>query len=282
MSKRFLSVSGISRLPIRNEADARGSVVLVTTRGAALEVRLGRPAKLNAMDAAAWATLREAIERAERDPALRAVVIRGDERAYCAGNDITAMVDAERRGEAAAYFLEGMLPTFTAMATASVPVVSVVEGLALGGGVELLAFSDLVIASSTARFGLPETRIGVWPTVFVGASGPTHSRRAGTRLALTGEHVDTETALLLGIATHACDSGEIEAVLDHVLAGIAAGAPDAVARTKAWLNRDLVETGLPRCREALLELCDQTMNQPEFCETVAAFGSRRRTPVEPE
>ncbi len=252
----------------------------VTPRGPALEVHLGRPTKLNAMDADGWAALRAAVERAERDPALRTVVIRGDERAFCAGNDITAMVDAHGRGAAIEYFVEGMLPTFTAMATATVPIVSVVEGLAAGGGVELLLFSDLVIATPSARFGLPETHIGVWATVFVGASGATHTRRAGARLALTGEYIDTETALRLGLVTHACGIGEVNTVVDNVVAGIAAGASDAVARTKAWLNHDLVATGLPKCREALVELCEKTMSQPEYREAVAAFTTRRTPPTE--
>lgn len=244
-------------------------------RGPALEVVLGRQEKLHAMDATAWSELRKTLGRAEADEEVRAVIVRGDARAFCAGNDIAAMVQAADRGEAEDYFVDGMLPTFVALATTPVPVISVVEGLALGGGVELLVFSDLVIATRNATFGLPETRVGVWPTVFVAASGPAHVRRAGARLALTGEPVDADTALALGVVTHVCDPAALESMIDDVITAIAIGDRDATARTKAWLNRDLVESGLPRSREALLELCEDTLRGPGYREAMAAFTARK-------
>jgi enoyl-CoA hydratase/carnithine racemase len=243
---------------------------------AALEVTLPRPEKLHALDATGWARLREAVDGAGADQDVRAVVVRGDERSFCAGNDITAMVEAADSGRARGYFIDGMLPAFAAIATSPVPIISVVEGLALGGGVELLLFSDLVIASQEATFGLPETRIGVWPTVFAGASGATHARRAGARLGLIGEHVDAQTALALGLVTHVCERDAVESMLADVVGAIAAGDRDATARTKAWLNRDLIRSGLRCCRESLEELCADTLPGPGFREAHRNFMNNRQ------
>lgn len=243
--------------------------------GDVLTAHLDRPDKLNAMDRQAWQCLRAAVESADDDVSIRSVVIRGDRRAFCAGNDINAMVDAQQRGAAEDYFLEGMLPAFTAMARSHVPIVSLVEGQALGGGLEILCFSDIVISSSTAMFALPETRIGVFATMFLGACASTSSRRAGATLALTGRPVDADEALRLGVVTHLADPDSIDSCLEQVLSDIRQGSRDATARTKAWLNRDLVEDGLERCRATLLELCNGGMESPEYRTTVDRFLAKQ-------
>lgn len=247
-----------------------------------LVVQLDRPNKLNAMNADEWSALRETCERAGGDTGVRAVVIRGDRRAFCAGNDIEAMVEAERAGRQRAYFLDVMLPAFEAMAHCPVPLIGVVEGLALGGGVELLTFCDLVVAGPEARFGLPETRIGVFATVYLGAMAVVSDRRTGATLALTGEPVGTADAARMGIVTHRVDAVDAldDAVADLVDA-IRAGSRDAAARTKAWLNRDLLETGIDRCREALIELCDEGLRTPEYRAAVTRFLQRHRATTPP-
>jgi enoyl-CoA hydratase/carnithine racemase len=249
--------------------------------GDALTVHLDRPNKLNAMDRQAWQGLRAAVESADNDVTLRSVVIRGDRRAFCAGNDINAMIDAQQRGAAEDYFLEGMLPAFTAMATSQVPIVSVVEGQALGGGLEILCFSDIVVSSSEATFALPETRIGVFATVFLGACASTSSRRAGATLALTGRPVGADEALRLGIVTHLAAPDAVDTRLEEVLGDIRHGSRDATARTKAWLNRDLVESGLERCRAALRELCHEGMASAEYRTTVDRFLARQAAKRKP-
>lgn len=243
--------------------------------GDVLTLYLDRPDKLNAMDRQAWQDLRSSLQTANADVSIRSVVIRGDRRAFCAGNDINAMVDAEQRGAAEEYFLEGMLPAFEEMATSKVPIVSVVEGQALGGGVEILLFSDLVISSSAATFALPETRIGVFATVFLGACASTSSRRAGATLALAGRPVNAEAALRLGLVTHLAEPEALDTHVEQVLADIRQGSREATARTKAWLNRDLIETGLDRCRLALIELCQEGMTNPEYRTTVDRFLARQ-------
>jgi len=241
-----------------------------------LHVYLDRGAKLNAMDRAAWEGLATAIGTADANPLIRSLVIHGDPRAFCAGNDINAMVEAQAKGDDLQYFLRGMLPTFEMMARSRVPIISVVEGIAFGGGLEILCFSDLVIATQNASFALPETRIGVWATIYLAACSTASNRRTGAKLALTGQPITAAESLRLGISTHLCQEEDLDTVLKDVLDGIRATKPEATARTKAWLNRDLISTGLPRCHEALTELCHKTLTQPEYHNAVTAYFAASR------
>jgi enoyl-CoA hydratase/carnithine racemase len=236
-----------------------------------LVVTFDRPAKRNSMDLASWAALRTAVDGATMDPANRAIVLRGDARSFCAGNDIDAMRHLQGPDGATDYFVTGMLPTFAAIARSPLPVIAVVEGSALGGGVELVTWSDVVIAGPGATFGLPETRIGVWATVYFGALASSSTRRLGARLALVGDTIGGAEAKELGLVTYAVSTDELEPTLARVLAGIRAGAPDAVARSKKWLNRQLIATGLPDSHEALTELSQETLQGSEFDARMKEF-----------
>jgi enoyl-CoA hydratase/carnithine racemase len=234
-------------------------------------VTFDRPAKRNSMDLAAWTALREAVEEAPENRANRAIVLRGDARSFCAGNDIDAMRALDTPQAGTDYFVTGMLPTFRAIAASPLPVVAVVEGAALGGGVELVTWSDIVIAGPDASFGLPEAKIGVWATVYLGAMPAASNRRLGARLALAGDVIGHVEAKQLGLVTYAVGTDEIEPTLARVLAGIAAGAPDAVARSKRWLNRELLADGVDASAAALTELSEHTLPGDEFAGRMADF-----------
>lgn len=243
--------------------------MLITQADDHVVITFDRPAKRNSMDLAAWTALREAVQQAEQDPRNRAVVLRGDARSFCAGNDIDAMRQLDTPQAGKDYFVSGMLPTFRAIAASPLPVVAVVEGAALGGGVELVTWSDIVIAGPNATFGLPEAKIGVWATVYFAAMPAASSRRLGARLALAGDVIDATEAKELGLVTYAVP--DVDATLATVLAGVAAGAPDAVARSKRWLNRELLSDGVEAAGAALEELSEHTLQGEEFAGRMADF-----------
>ncbi|TDE94982.1 enoyl-CoA hydratase/isomerase family protein [Occultella glacieicola] len=234
-------------------------------------ITFDRPHKRNSMDLAAWQSLGAAVTAASQDPTQRAIVLRGDERSFCAGNDIDAMSSLDGVTGAKDYFVTGMLPTFHAIAASPLPVIAVVEGAALGGGVELVTWSDVVIAGEHATFALPEARIGVWATVYLGAMPATSSRRLGARMALAGDTLGHAEARDLGLATYAVGQDELDATLAQVLDGVRAAAPDALARSKRWLNRELLADGLAASEAALVELAEETLQGGEFAERMDAF-----------
>lgn len=234
-------------------------------------ITFDRPHKRNSMDLAAWQNVAQAVEAASNDPAQRAIVICGDERSFCAGNDIDTMNSLQGPQEARDYFIAGMLPTFRAIAASPLPVIAVVEGPALGGGVELVTWSDIVIATEDASFALPEAGIGVWATVYLGAMPSASNRRLGARMALAADTLGHEEAVALGLATYAVSRSELEETLSRVLTGIRSSGPDAVARSKRWLNRELLDDGLSASERALEELSDETLQGEEFRERMKAF-----------
>lgn len=234
-------------------------------------ITFDRPHKRNSMDLASWQAVGDAVVAAGQDPQQRAIVLRGDARSFCAGNDIDSMSSLDGPQGARDYFVTGMLPTFQAIAESPLPVIAVVEGSALGGGVELVTWSDIVIAGENATFGLPEARIGVWATVYFGAMPAASSRRLGARMALAGDVLGHQEARDLGLATYAVGAHEVETTLEGVLDNIRAAAPDALARSKRWLNRELLTDGVPASVEALEELSAHTLQGPEFAERMAAF-----------
>lgn len=243
--------------------------------GDVLTLTLGRPHKLNAMNADEWRDLHGHIRVAEDDEAIRVIVLRGEGRVFCAGNDIRAMAECRTRAQARAYFIDTMLPAFAAMAISPLPIVAEVGGPALGGGVELVQFCDLAVAARSATFRLPEVRVGVWPTVFVGAAPSISLRRLAQRMALTTEPLTAEEALAAGLVTHVADDADLAATVARAARGAADGARDAVAWTKRFANRALIDDGLSAVRAALEALIEQTMFTPEYDQGVAGFTDRR-------
>ncbi|MBC6456515.1 enoyl-CoA hydratase/isomerase family protein [Actinomadura sp. HBU206391] len=243
--------------------------------GHLLTLTLGRPDKLNAMNAPEWRALHAAVRKAEDDEGVRVIVLRAEGRAFCAGNDLTAMAECRTRAQARAYFLDTMLPAFAAMATSPLPIIAEVGGMAIGGGVELIQFCDLAVAARSATFRLPEVRVGVWPTVFAGAAPSLGQRRLAQVLALTTEPLTAEQARAAGLVTHVVDDAELAEATAEVARGVANGARAAVGHTKRFANRELIEHGLPAVRAALEVMIEQTMFTPEYEHGVAGFTGRR-------
>lgn len=245
------------------------------TRGAAAYLTFTRPEKLNAFDAAEWLALHEAVRAAEREPGVRAVVLRGEGRAFCAGNDIGEFTRLQDADDARHYFVDQMLPAFEALATSPLPVIAAVHGLAYGGGLELVQFSDVAVAAQGTRFRLPEARIGVWATVFCGAAPYTCGPRGAKLLALTGREVEADEARSLGLVDLVVPDAELDDAVASLVADVAAGAPGSLAYTKRFANRELVARGLPAVRDALLALVDDTLPSADRREGTRAFRERR-------
>ena len=204
-------------------------------RGAVALVTISRPEALNALDSATLVGLRDTCAELAGDAALRALVLTGEGRAFAAGADIAEMremapLDAERfsrLGHEACAALEAL----------AIPTIAAVGGVALGGGCELALACDWIYASSRARFGQPEVKLGLMP----GFGGTSRlARRVGVawakELVLAGEPVDCETAQRIGLVNRVF---EPDALLDEALAcaeAIGARGPVAVAAAKRVLQ----------------------------------------------
>ena len=137
--------------------------VTFTRDGALARITLDRPAKLNALTPAMLAELRDAAERIARDDGIRVAVLSATgERAFCVGADIEAWASADALHVWRHWVRDGHV-VFDRMARMRPPLIAAIEGLALGGGLELAATADLRVAGADAAFGLPEADVGVVP-----------------------------------------------------------------------------------------------------------------------
>ena len=161
-------------------------------------ITLDRPEKLNALDEGMWKGLRAALRRAAEDERVRAVLVRGQGRAFSAGDDIAMMAEWKGLEDARRWHDELLMPLLRELLEHRKPLIALVDGIAFGGGCELLLGFDVVVASERSLFSVPETLIGAIPPIAT-SIGPSLLGRKVIRFALTGEWITAEEALRLGI-----------------------------------------------------------------------------------
>lgn len=217
--------------------------LLLERKGHALHVTLNRPQSRNAMSLRMVRDLMGVFDAIEGDRSVRAVVLRGAEGHFCAGGDVRDMANARaalgKTEEDPFYSLNREFGRMISRVNrAPQVVIAVLEGAVLGGGFGLACVSDVAIAASDAKFGLPETGLGVIPAQIapfvVTRIGLTQARR----LALLGARFDGAEAYRLGLVHYLCDGPEaIERQLAEVLDQVKRCAPRANVVTKALMLR---------------------------------------------
>ena len=216
--------------------------------GSILTLWLNRPESRNAMSLNMVKAIQQVFKAIENDLSIRAVILRGQGGHFCAGGDIKDM--AQLRGEAAAAGSNQPYVDFNRqfgymiqqVDQAPQTVVAILEGAVLGGGFGLACVSDIAISLADAKFGLPETGLGVIPAQIapfvVKRIGLTQARR----LALLGTRFDGQTALKVGVVHEVVDNQQgLEALLSETIQQIKRTAPQASRVTKALLHRTLNE-----------------------------------------
>ena len=244
-------------------------------QGPVAHITFGRPEKLHAMDAAGWTGLTKLLREAGADPEVRAVVLRGSPRAFCAGNDIGEFFRLTTPQQARDYFIGLVLPAMQAIVECDVPVISAVRGRAIGGGAEIVLVSDLAVAGKNATFRLPEARIGVWPTVFAAAAPYTLAHKPAGLLSLTTQEIDADTALRCALVHEVVDDAEVDATAQRLAETIADGSRDAIRHTKRFTTARLRTDGMAAVHDALAVLADDTLSGPDAAEGTRAFREKR-------
>ncbi|WP_202319423.1 3-hydroxyacyl-CoA dehydrogenase/enoyl-CoA hydratase family protein [Archaeoglobus neptunius] len=161
-------------------------------------ITMRRPEKLNALNEEMWKGLTEAFRRAKEDKDVRAVVITGEGRAFCAGDDIAVMGSWKSFRDGVEFFDNVAMPLVDELANYDKPIIALVNGNAFGGGMELNMFFDIVIASEDASFSIPEGLIGAIPPL-ASSFGYALFGRKIAKYALTGDPMDPMEARELGL-----------------------------------------------------------------------------------
>lgn len=212
--------------------------------GGVLHVTLNRPEARNAMSETMVRELQAVAAAANADASIRALVLRGAGGNFCAGGDIKDMARLRQtRGhedadDLVAAYNRGFGTMLTALNGTRAAVVAVIEGAVLGGGFGLACVSDVAIAHRDAKFGLPETGLGIPPAQIapfvVARVGLTQARRLG----VCGARFDGEEARRLGLVHFTEDDVDgLQERLGEVLGQIRRCAPDANAITKELMLR---------------------------------------------
>lgn len=220
--------------------------LLLRRDGGVLHITLNRPAARNAMSLTMVSELQRSFDAVADDPTLRAVVLRGAGGHFCAGGDIKDMATARAQaaaGDADAYLrfnrqFGAMLEQANALPAV---LICVLEGAVLGGGFGLACIADVALAADDARFGLPETSLGILPAQIapfvVQRVGLTQARR----LALTGARFDGRKAAHWGLVHEVATAAELDTLLAETLDALRHCAPAANRATKALLLKTLVQ-----------------------------------------
>ena len=184
--------------------------VLSDRDGPVLTITLNRPDKLNALDLECLALLETHFTAADADPTVRAVVLAGNGRGFCAGADLAVVTPIAADRAAFDDFLRRWHRAFGVIEACGKPTIAAVTGFALAGGFELTQVCDLVVVGASARLGDQHANFGLFP-----GGGSTQrlprliGRRAATWMLLSGDPVDAPTALDLGLANRVVPDGEV-------------------------------------------------------------------------
>ncbi|GAB4558450.1 MAG: enoyl-CoA hydratase/isomerase family protein [Haliangiales bacterium] len=171
-------------------------------------ITLSRPDKRNPIGALTVGELIHALEAARENQAVHVVVITGSGRAFSAGGDLSSMSAGKPDSPIVPRALSALFP---AMHELGKPIIAMVNGLALGGGLGLMVACDLVVASEDASFGMPEIQVGLWPMVISAEIVRNIGRKRTLELVLTGERFDAHEAKALGLVNRVVAADQLEA-----------------------------------------------------------------------
>lgn len=238
--------------------------IIYETRDNVAWITLNRPEALNAINNKMREELTQVLEQARDDNTIHVVAITGmGDRAFCAGADISELPklssadQLRRHGRKQPHYLIREIPK---------PIITMVNGLALGGGCEMVLASDIAIASENAQFGQPEIRIGVIP----GAGGTqllprVIGEKRAKELIFTGRSITASEALQMGLVNQVVPQEKLRETTENLIAVLLRRSPVILKIAKLAVNRALETTLLPGlvCERDLFALCFGTEDQKE-------------------
>ena len=198
---------------------------------------LDRPAELNPLDHDTIRALRAALDALDRDPRVRAIAVTGAGRAFSAGGDMKKYRTLQRDPVGFPAFLDDLHSLLTAMGAAATPVIALVNGIAVAGGIELLLGCDFAVAAESARIGdahLPYGQMGGGGslTLLPRTVGPARARE----LVFTGRLLSAAEAREWGLVSQVVPDADLHLAGVEIARGLATRSPLAVANAKRTLN----------------------------------------------
>lgn len=259
-----------------NISFAEGAIAASVTGNGIGRLIVNRPEKRNALTAAMWRALPDAVDWLVEDQQTRVIILSGaGDRDFSAGADIGEFETLRKDSATAREYEAGNSAAFAAVRTCPVPVIAAVRGICFGGGFGLAAASDIRLADATARFAIPAARLGLaYPLDavqdLVRALGDQQARHAlfSTREISAGE------ALACGCLMQLCGPGELETDALDLAASIAAAAPLSVRASKAAISA--VQSNSPADYDRAAVFAASTFDSADYAEGRRAFLEKRK------
>ncbi len=235
-------------------------------------VTLNRPHRLNAITPELLEDLIAALQAADRDPAVRALVLTGAGRAFCAGDDLKEFGEQSKDEATARGYIERIQDVTRAMLLGDTPIIGAIRGWAVGGGLEWMINCDFALAAEGTRFFFPEISLGVFVTGGVTELLP---RLVGLQraraLIMLGERFDAGQAREWGLVWKVTPDAELMPEALALAHRIAALPPEPVRALRRILARR-ASSGLEAAMAAETDATVRGFLDPETAKRVAAFG----------
>jgi enoyl-CoA hydratase/carnithine racemase len=236
-------------------------------------VTLNRPDKRNPIGPQTSGELLHAFRRAGSDDAIRVIVLTGAGKAFSAGGDLSMMSgggDADSGVPPAS-----LVALLEAMHELGKPIVAMVNGHALAGGMGLMVACDLVIASDRATFGTTEIKVGLWPMMITAEITRNIGRKKTLELMLTGDRIDGEEAVRIGLVNKVVPHDELEETTMALAGELAERSPAAVALgLRAFYGTQDLPLG--DALRALEKELGKVLALEDAAEGIAAFFQKRK------
>jgi enoyl-CoA hydratase/carnithine racemase len=243
--------------------------ILVDDRGPVARITLNRPDKRNPIGPATCGELVAAFGALKSDADVRVIVLTGAGTVFSAGGDLGAM-QGSPSGPSASF-----VDVFTAMHELGKPIIAMVNGPALAGGLGLMVACDLVISADTATFGTTEIAVGLWPMMITAEISRSVGRKKTLEMMLTGRKLDATEALACGLLNRVVPAAQLEAKVLELATEIAERSPAALRLGLHAFYRSQDMELEPQLRYLQAEL-GRVLALEDAAEGIAAFLGKRK------
>lgn len=249
--------------------------VLVSKTGAVQRIEINRPERRNALNAQVVQGIMDGIRAAQADADIRVIVLTGSgDKAFCAGGDLAPAADGAPFTVDPAHPRNPVVELFKLMEQCDLPIIARVNGHALAGGFGLVCACDMAIASDTATFGVPESKIGLFPMMIMPYMLRVMPLRRFMELCMTGEPVSASRAEAWGIINEAVPADQLDARMDAITALLAQRSPSAIRLGKQGFHamRDMAMVQALEYAQLMLPMMARTEDAKEG---MRAFQEKR-------
>ena len=248
--------------------------IMRSDAGGVTTLTLNRPEARNALSLGMLLALSAELDRAAMDHSVRVVVLAGAGPAFCAGHDLKE-IRAERFGST---YAEALFAECTKVMLAIIglpkPVIAQVHGVATAAGCQLVASCDLAVAADSARFATPGVNIGLFCSTPMVALSRNVGRKAAMRMLLTGDLIDADTAVRLGLISEVAPAAELESCTAALAAKIAAKSARTLAIGKEAFYTQ-AELPLAEAYAYAAKVMVTNLSVPDAQEGIDAFIEKR-------